>query len=101
MATLEEHGGGAPPRRRLDLLQHLLDGERPRLRVSRLAIEGAELAVGDADVGVIGIGVDDEGDLLLRMQAKAHLLGEATELDEGRVGKEPESVGALQPLTTL
>ena len=98
MASLKEHGRRATLGRRLDLLQYLLHGERPRLRVSGLAVEGAELAVGDAHVRVVGIGVDDERDLLLRVHAEPQLLGEAAEVEEGSLGEEPPAVGAVEPL---
>ena len=83
---------------RLDLRQHLVDGERPRLLVAGLAVERAELAVGDADVGVIGVRVDDERDDLLGMAGEASLVRDGAELEEGRVGEEVATLLAVEPL---
>ena len=63
MAALHQHAGAADRERLLDLL------EDDRLRqqvalaaVAGAAVEGAEVAVGDADVRVVEVAVDDERD---------------------------------------
>jgi hypothetical protein len=99
--ALEQHGGGALRGRELDLLQHLLDGEGPGFRIPRLAIEGAELAVGDADIGVVRVAVDHEGDLARRDRAEARLLGESPHLHQGGLGEKPPSIRAVETLACL
>jgi hypothetical protein len=42
----------------------------------------AEKTVGVADVGVVGVGIDDEGDPVLRMELETPPLGEVAEGQE-------------------
>jgi len=58
------------------------------------AVEGAELTVGDADVGVIDVPVDDVGDDALRVLPPALGVGELAELEEG--GSLVEFQGGLE-----
>jgi hypothetical protein len=83
VAALEEHRRRALLRRERDLLQHLLHRQRPRLRIAGLAVERAELAVRDADVGVVRIAVDHEGHAALGNALKARLLRERADLRRG------------------
>ena len=83
VAALEQHGGGALARGRVHLGHHLLHRERVGLLVAGLAVERAELAVGDADVRVVRVGVDDEGDALLGDAPEPRVLGQAAELERG------------------
>jgi len=96
--ALEQHGGGALRHGPGDLLQHLLHRERPRLGVAGLAVEGAELAVGDADVGVVGVGVHNEGDAPLRELLEANLGGQRAQLEQRGFGEEPAPLVAGEPL---
>ena len=63
MPALHEHAGAADRKRLLDLLVD--DGLREQVplgAVARPAVERAEVAVGDADVRVVDVAVDDERD---------------------------------------
>ena len=65
MAALHQHRGAAERERLLDLLvDHGLRQHVALARVARAAVEGAEVAVGDADVRVVDVAVDDERDLV-------------------------------------
>ena len=98
MAALQQHRGRSPGSRDLDLGQHLVDRERPRLLVARLAVEGAELAIGDADVRVVRIGVDDERHDALRQAREADVAGKGADLQQRRLRQEIPPVLALEPL---
>ena len=90
VAALEQHRRGALRRGELDLRQHLVDGEGPGFRVARLAVEGAELAVGDADVRVVRVGVDHERHRAARdSRAKRDFVGERAHLEQRRLGQQP------------
>ncbi len=91
VSALEEDGGRAVARCRLHLGHHLVHRERVGLLVAGLPVEGAELAVGDADVRVVRIRVDDEGDLLLRDAPEPLLLGQAAQFEKRRLGEEPHA----------
>ena len=99
--SLDEHGGGAPLHGPGDLRHDLVDGEGVGLGIARLPVEGAELAVGDTDIGVVGIAVDDEGDLPRRDRAEARLLGEGAHLQERGFREQPAPVGAVETLARL
>ena len=98
VAALEEHRRRALLGRELDLGEHLLDAERVGLGITGLAVEGAELAVGDADVGVVRVRVDDEGDGAVRDPREPDLLGERAQLEERRVREEPAALVAIEAL---
>ena len=83
MAALHQDAGAADRERLLDLL------EDDRLRqqvalaaVARAAVEGAEVAVGDADVRVVEVPVDDERDPVGIGLAAAQLVRDAPDRDE-------------------
>ena len=63
VAALHEDAGAADRERLLDLLEdHRLRQQVALARVARAAVEGAEVADGGADVRVVDVAVDDEGD---------------------------------------
>ena len=63
--ALEHDLGGAPVQGLLHPLEDLLRGAPVALLVPREAVEGAEGALDDADVGVVDVAVDDEGGVAL------------------------------------
>jgi hypothetical protein len=67
VAALHEDLDGAELLGLVDLGADLLVGERPALVVLGAAIERAEAAVGDADVRVVDVPVDDVGDRVVRV----------------------------------
>ena len=63
VAALHQHAGAAERERLLDLLEdHRLRQQVALAPVAGAAVEGAEVAVGDADVRVVDVAVDDERD---------------------------------------
>ena len=63
VAALHEQAGAAERERLLDLLEdHRLRQQVALAPVAGAAVEGAEVAVGDADVRVVEVAVDDERD---------------------------------------
>jgi len=99
VAALEQHRRRALGRGELDLGQDFIDGERPRLGIARLPIEGAELAVGDADVRVVGVRVDDERHALVGDAGEPNLLGEGPQLEEPGLGEEEPALVAIESLS--
>jgi hypothetical protein len=65
----------------VDLRADLLVGERPAFRILRAAIERAEAAVGDADVRVVDVPVDDVRDRVVRMLLLANAIRRGAELE--------------------
>ena len=81
-AALQQDRGAVERDRLGDLLGELLAGQHVGVgRVGR-AVEGAEAAAGDADVGVVDVAVDDEGDLALGHEPLAHGAGGLAEREE-------------------
>src|ERR1051325_7433195 len=66
----------------VDLLADLLERQHVALAVPGAPVERAELAVGDADVGVVDVPVDDVGDDVLGVELPAPLVGERAQLEE-------------------
>ena len=95
--SLEEDRGGAPLHGPGDLRHDLVDGEGVGLGVARLPVEGAELAVGDADVRVVRVRVDRERHLAAGVEAAAHGIGELADLEQGGLGQEPPALLAGEP----
>src|SRR3954468_23805796 len=63
VAALHEDAGAAERERLLDLLEdHRLRQQVALTAVAGAAVEGAEIAVGDADVRVVDVPVDDKRD---------------------------------------
>src|SRR2546426_11511820 len=69
--SLQENACPAPGKQFFDLLADLLVGQKVTFRTGRLAIEGAEAAVDDANVGVIDIAIHQEGYNVVGMAALA------------------------------
>ena len=97
--ALHEEAGAADRERLLDLL------EDDRLRqqvalalVSRPAVERAEVAVGDADVRVVEVPVDDERDPGRVVEAAPDLVRDAADRDEIAGAKERDGVLVRDPL---
>jgi len=65
VAALQQHRGGTPGRANSIFARTSSTVSVLRLRVAGLAVEPRELAIGDADVGVVRVRVDDERDDLL------------------------------------
>ena len=63
----------------LDLLVNLLARQDVGVGVVALAVEGAEIADGGADVGVVDVAVDVVGAIRLRMQPAADGVGGAAQ----------------------
>ena len=76
----------------------LVPGEHVAFAVPRTAVEGAESAVGDADVGGVEVAVDDVGDPGLGIQALAHRRGHAAQSQQVRFGVQEEGLVLGQPL---
>ena len=76
----------------LDLLADLLERERVPFAVLRATVEGAEAAVGHADVRVVDVAVDDVRDDAVRMQRFAAPVGLEAEFEQRGVGVEVEQV---------
>src|SRR5205814_1220657 len=98
VAALHEEAGAAERERLLDLL------EDDRLRqqvalalVARPAVEGAEVAVGDAEVRVVEVAIDDEGDALRVVQPVADLVRGAPDGDEVAGAQELDGVLVRDP----
>ena len=64
-----------------------------RLRVSGRPIEGAERAVHLADVRVVGIRIDHEGDFPLRMPAETVVVGKLSDKQQGSLVHQPDGIG--------
>ena len=69
----------------IDLRADLLVAERPSFVVLGTPVERAESAVGDADVGVIDISVDDVRDDALGMEGFSHVVRFGAELQQRSV----------------
>ena len=94
VAALHEHRRAAERERLLDLLvDHGLRQHVALAGVARPPVERAEVAVGDADVGVVDVAVDDERDLVRVALARTHLVGGAT--DGHEVARAQQAGGIL------
>ena len=83
VAALHQHAGAADRERLLDLLEDdRLRQQVALVAVAGAAVEGAEVAVGDADVRVVEVPVDDERDPVGIGLAAAQLVGDAADRDE-------------------
>jgi len=85
---LKKDRGGALIGSRFDLLHHLLDRERIRLFIARTAVKSTEKAVRNADVRVIGVGIDHIGHPVARIHAVADRLGEPAQVHQVSVREE-------------
>jgi hypothetical protein len=84
-----------------DLLPHGLLRERVFLGMAGRAVEGAELAVGDAGVGVVDVAVDDVGGDGLGVEPAADRVGALAELGEAPLLEQEERVGVRQAAAAL
>ena len=82
VAALDQNLHTAQRAQLVDLPADLLEGEHVALGVLGAAVERAELAVGDADVGVVDVAVDDVGDGVLGVEAPPCLIGERPQLEQ-------------------
>ena len=83
VAALHEQAGAAERERLLDLLEdHRLRQQVALAPVTGTAVEGAEVAVRVADVRVVQVAVDDEGDAARVGPARPALVGDPADRDE-------------------
>src|SRR2546425_12382687 len=95
MAALHQQAGATERERLLDLLEdHRLGQQVALARVAGSPVEGAEVAVGDADVRVVEIAVDDEGDAVRVVQAGGGPVRPAAPRD-GNLPAQPPASGLL------
>ena len=83
VAALEQDLHAADRLAFVDLGADLLEAQHVALGVPGAAVERAELAVGDADIGVVDVAVDDVGDHVLRVLPPALVVGQLAQLQEG------------------
>src|SRR5262249_27205648 len=99
VAALHEQAGPTERERLLDLLEDdRLRQEIALAHVARTPVEGAEVAVGDADVRVVEVAVDDERDLVRVVQPVAHVVCGATDGDEVARAQQLTGVLIREPL---
>ena len=99
MATLHEEARAAHFERLLDLLvDHRLRQQIALAHVAGPPVERAEVAVGDADVGVVEVPVDDERDLRGIRRPVADLVRDATDVDEVARTEERDRLVVRDPL---
>ena len=99
VAALHQHAGAAELERLLDLLEDrpASAAGSPRAR-SRGAVEGAEVAGGDADVRVVDVAVDDERRRGRDRCGGAQLVGGAADGDQVARLEQREGVVVGDPL---
>jgi hypothetical protein len=76
-----------------------MNARKPPLGVLRSPVERAELARGDADVGVVDVAVDQVRDDAVGVAAAPHRVGGLAQGVEGRVGVEQQRLGGRDPAT--
>jgi len=76
----------------VDLRADLLERKRVAFSVLGSAIECAESAIGDADIRVIDVSVDDVRDDVARVQTLANTICLGAELDQRRIRVEVEEI---------
>ena len=97
VAALQHHLGGAEVDRLAAPAQDLLHRVRPALGVLGRAVEGAELARGDAHVRVVDVAVDQVGDDAVRVAPAADRVGRLAQRVERRVGVEQQRLLGRDP----
>ena len=95
VAALEQNLDAANGLTLVDLGADLLEAQDVAFVVLGPAIECAELAVGDADIGVIDIPIDDVGDHPLRVMPPPFRVGKLPQLEQGSPLIELEIVSEL------
>ena len=99
MAALHQQAGAAERERLLDLLEdHRLRQQVALAAIARGPVEGAEVAVGDADVRVVQVAVDDERDPARIGAAGPQLVGGAADRDEVARLEQGERLVVADPL---
>ncbi len=99
VAALHQQARAAERERLLDLLEDdRLRQEVALALVAGPAVEGAEVAVGDADVRVVEVAVDDERDALGVVEPVADLVRGAPDGDEIAGAQELDGVPVRDPL---
>ena len=99
VTALHQHPGAADRERLLDLLEDdRLRQQVALAHVARAAVEGAEVAVGDADVRVVDVPVDDERDAVRIGRAIADLVRDAPDRDEVARAQERHRLVVGEPL---
>ena len=101
MTALHQEPRAADREGLLDLLVD--DGLREEValaHVARSAVERAEVAVGDADVRVVEVPIDDERHPRRIVQTVPHLVGDAADLDEVARTQERDGVVVRDPLAS-
>src|SRR4051812_29837998 len=99
MTALHQKPGAAERDRLLDLLED--DGLREQVALTRVAgasVEGAEVAVRVADVGVVEVPVDDEGDAIGIRLAVADLVRRTADGNEVAGLEQGQRFGVGNPL---
>ncbi len=81
-ASLKQHSGPAEIHRLLNFLSQLVAGQEIPLRIPRTAIERAEAALVDTDIGVVDVAVDDVGDHLRIIETPSDGVGSLAELKQ-------------------
>jgi hypothetical protein len=82
VAALEQNLHPANRLALVDLGSDLFEAQNVPLEIPGPAVKRAELAIGDADVGVVDVPVDDIGDHVLRVLAPPLGVGQLPELQE-------------------
>ena len=99
MTALHQETGATEGDRLLDLLEdHGLREQIALARVAGASVEGAEVAVGVADVRVVEVAVDDEGDAIGIRLAVADLVRGTTDGDEVAGLEQGQRFGVGDPL---
>src|SRR5262245_27608431 len=99
VAALHEDAGAAERERLLDLLEDDRLGQQVALvAVSRPAVEGAEVAVGNADVRVVDVAVDDERDAARVGAPRPQRVGRAPDRDELARLEQRKRLAGVDPL---
>src|SRR5665213_2516534 len=95
-AALQEHRPHASLCGSFETRYHLIDRIRISIFIAFVPVERAEDAIDVADVRVIWVRVDDEGDAPLRIEAIAHRLRQLREIEERGVLQKPEALFARE-----
>ena len=81
----------------VDLAEHDVEAVGVGVRLPALALEGAELAVDEADVGEVDVAVDDVGDLVADVGGADRVGG----AHQGDAGRRPRRRAACSPSSTV
>src|SRR5665647_92948 len=87
---------GAESERLLDLTVDVLLGEQIALAAPRLLVEGAEAAAREAVVGVVDVAIDDERDLVARVEAATDGVGARADAQQVAAFEQGEGLGVAE-----